>query len=100
VVTVVANKSLGKQWGDKCLAQGSMPCCRASAQHDCKSMKLCGLAIRMCETMVTCDQTLNACKRRTMDDPKNKDPHCDGAACRQCTADYKKCHDTAVSMSN
>jgi hypothetical protein len=35
-----------------------------------------------------------------MDDPKKPDPHCDGAACKQCTANYKTCHDTAVSMTN
>lgn len=100
VVTVAANQSLGKQWGDVCLSKGSRACCSASANHDCKTLGLCRVAVKICETMVACDLTLNDCKKKTMDDPKRKDPHCDGAACRQCTVDYKKCHDAAVQISN
>jgi hypothetical protein len=95
VAVVVANKSLGKEWGEACLRQGSEACCSASATRECKDASLCNAGVKMCVTMVKCDAKLNECKKREM----TTDKSCDGSKCKACTSDYKTCHDNAVSAS-
>jgi hypothetical protein len=95
VATAVANKSLGKEWGEACLRQGSESCCAASAARACKGAAECQPGVRMCVTMVKCNATLNDCKKREMATDKT----CSGDKCKACTATYKTCHDSASTAT-
>jgi hypothetical protein len=95
-ITLAANQSLGKEWGNVCLSKGSMSCCKESATRECKSVSDCRVGIKMCETMVTCNSALNDCKKKEMATDKS----CDGAKCKACTSNYKTCHDAALRISN
>jgi hypothetical protein len=99
-----AAKEWGEEWGDWCLQNATSTsitrldqCCRD--QHDghrvCSAdpkQAPCVQGLYVCRHMMGCDVTLNECKKREMETDKD----CSQEKCKQCTADYKTCHDDAV----
>jgi hypothetical protein len=100
------SKAMGQKWGDKCImtAGGATTCCfrERTAEAACKDIDKerigssvrsnCESGEKICQTMVRCDDTLNACKKAIM----TTDKTCSTAACAKCTSDYKTCHDNAL----
>jgi hypothetical protein len=101
---LAAAKPWGEEWGDYCLQNATSTsvyrqgqCCQA--QHDkhrvCsvdKNQAACKQGMFVCRQMISCNHTLDECKKREM----TTDKDCSHEKCKQCTASYKECHDKAV----
>jgi hypothetical protein len=92
-ISMALQQAYGKQWGDYCLSKDSSACCTASERFtgtpDCKTADTCKVSVHICQVMVSCNATLNSCKRSAT-----------GAAAEKCTSDYKICHDKALTLAN
>jgi hypothetical protein len=102
------SKADGKEWGDECIRTSGGPsrslsenqrCCQEQAEKKNKACKddpsnvVCVNTVKICKEMVKCDDTLNKCKIKAMETDKD----CSKDTCKQCTADYKSCHDSALN---
>lgn len=102
------SRESGKEWGDECIRTSGGPsrslsenqrCCEQQAEKNNKACKddpsnvVCVNTIKICKEMVRCDDVLNKCKIKAMETDKN----CSTDTCKQCTTDYKSCHDSALN---
>ena len=102
------SKTDAKEWGDECIRTSGGPsrslsenqsCCERQAKQKNESCKndpsniVCVNTIKICKEMVKCDDTLNHCKIKAMETDKD----CSKDTCKQCTIDYKSCHDSALN---
>jgi hypothetical protein len=101
---LAAAKDWGEEWGDWCLQNATSTsitrerqCCQD--KHDghpvCQAdpkQAACVQGLNVCWAMIGCNHTLDECKKREMETDKD----CSQDKCKQCTDDYKMCHDNAV----
>jgi hypothetical protein len=96
-------KEWGEEWADWCLQNAASPsivreeqCCRE--RHDAHPVcspdadpkqAACIQGLVACRHIISCNKQLDECKTREMETDKD----CSGDKCKQCTEDYKVCHD-------
>jgi hypothetical protein len=99
-----AAKEWGDEWAESCMLNATSTsitrlrqCCQD--QHDghrvCsvdKNTPDCKAGLSVCRRIIGCDHTRNECKKKEME----TDANCSKEKCKQCTDDYKICHDNAV----